>query len=58
MALCIGCNIPLVADLFQMQITMVSALLLKASGVLDPLIYFFKSYIEKYYAKKNFFVVM
>jgi len=50
---CITCNIPLVADLFQLQITMTSALLLKVTGVLNPLIYFFKSYVEKYYAKKR-----
>ena len=54
-ASCISCNIPLVADLFQLQITMTSAHLLKVSGVLNPLIYFFKSYVERYYAKKKLF---
>ena len=39
-ASCISCNLPLVADLFQLQITMASVLLLKVSGALNPLIYF------------------
>ena len=47
------CNLPIVADVFQLQITMTSVTLLKLSGVLNPLIYFFKTYIERCYAKKK-----
>jgi len=47
------CNLPLVIDLFQLQITKASAIFLKVSGVLNPLIYFFKSYIERYYGKRK-----
>ena len=47
------CNLPLIVDLFQLQFTMTSAILLKVSAVDNPLIYFFKGYLEKYYAKKR-----
>jgi len=47
------CNLPLIIDLFQIQLTSTSAILLKVSAVNNPLIYFFKGYIEKYYAKKR-----
>ena len=47
------CYLPLIIDLFQIQFTMTSAILLKVSAVNNPLIYFFKGYIEKYYAKKR-----
>ena len=47
------CNLPLVIDLFQMQITMTSTILLSLSGVLNPLTYFFKGYLEKQYAKSR-----
>ena len=47
------CNLPLVVDLFQLQITMMSAIFLKVSGALNPLIYFFKSYVERCYGKKK-----
>ena len=47
------CNLPMVADIFQLQITKTSVIFLIISGVLNPLIYFFKAYIEKCYAKKK-----
>ena len=47
------CNLPLIVDLFQLQFTMTSATLLKVSAVNNPLTYFFKGYLEKYYAKRR-----
>ena len=48
-----ACNIPLVVDLFQFQVTMTTAVLLNFTAVANPLIYFFKGYLEKYYAKQK-----
>ena len=47
------CNLPFAIGLFQMQITMTSYIFVSLSGVLNPLIYFFKGYLEKRYAKKR-----
>ena len=49
----LGCNTPLIVDVFKLHLTRTSAILLKLSAVLNPLIYFFKVYLEKYYAKKK-----
>jgi len=47
------CNIPMVVDLFQLQLTITSAIFLKFSAVDNPLIYSFKGYLEKCYARKR-----
>ena len=47
------CNIPMIVDLFKLQLTITSAIILKFSAVDNPLIYFFKGYIEKFYAKRR-----
>ena len=47
------CNIPMVIDLFQLQISMTSTILFKLSAVTNPLIYFFKGHLEKYYARQR-----
>ena len=49
----LACNIPLIADAFKFQLTNTSAMLQKASAALNPLIYFFKGYVEKYHAKQK-----
>lgn len=49
----IVCNVPIVVDLCQLRITMSSTILLKLSAVANPLIYFFKGYLERYYGKKK-----
>ena len=49
----LGCNIPLIADAFNFKLTKTSAMLQKLSAVLNPLIYFFKGYVEKYHAKQK-----
>ena len=45
------CNVPIIVDLFQAKLTRSAAIMLKLSAVLNPLIYFFKGYLEKRYAK-------
>ena len=47
------CNIPIIVDFFQLRLTMKSALMMKITAVANPLIYFFKGYLEKYYANKR-----
>ena len=47
------CNIPIVVDLFQFQVTKISAILLKVSAITNPLIYFFKGYLERCYGKRK-----
>ena len=47
------CNIPIIVDLFQLRVSMTSAILLKFTTVADPLIYFFKGYLERFYGKQK-----
>ena len=49
----ITCDVPLVVDLFQFKVTMAAAIMLKVSAVMNPLIYFFKGYLEKCFAKQK-----
>ena len=47
------CNAPVLVDLFQFQVTKTSAILLKISAITNPLIYFFKGYLERCYGKRK-----
>ncbi|XP_065063819.1 mas-related G-protein coupled receptor member A6-like [Rhopilema esculentum] len=47
----LACNLPLVAQLYQASLDSLSAIVMKLNTVLNPLVYFFKGYLEKRYAK-------
>ena len=49
----LGCNLPLIVDLYARRLTEASVILLKVNPVANPIIYFFKGYLEKYYGKKR-----
>ena len=43
----LACNVPMIVDMFSAKIGLWSVLLSNLNAVLNPLIYFFKGYIEK-----------
>ena len=45
------CNLPLIIDLYMKRITHTTSLLIKLNAIANPMIYFFKGYLEKYYGK-------
>ena len=47
------CNLPLVVGLYQKKLDQTSGILIKMNAVCNPLVYFFKSYLERRYARKN-----
>ena len=47
------CNIPAIVGLYRGQMDNVSVTLFNLNSVINPLIYFFKGYVEKQYAKKK-----
>ena len=47
----LACNLPLIVQLYQASLDSLSAILIKLNTVLNPLVYFFKGYLEKRYAK-------
>ena len=47
------CDLPIIVDLFLQRLTQTAVLLLKLNSIANPVIYFFKGYFEKYYAKKT-----
>ena len=47
------CNIPVVVELYHFRVTKTAAIMMKISAVTNPLIYFFKGYLERRYAKKK-----
>ncbi|XP_065063823.1 probable glycoprotein hormone G-protein coupled receptor [Rhopilema esculentum] len=49
----LACNLPLVARLFLGKMDRVSATLVKLNAVCNPLVYFFKNFLEKRYSKKK-----
>ena len=49
----LACNLPLVARLFQGEMDLVSATLVKLNAVCNPLVYFFKNFLEKRNSKKK-----
>ena len=50
------CNFPLIIDLYMKRITQASLYFLKLNSVANPIIYFFKGYLERYYGKKKLMV--
>ena len=47
------CDLPIIADLYLKRLTQAALLMLKLNAIANPVIYFFKGYFEKYYAKKT-----
>ena len=47
------CNIPIAVCMCQGRINSIVYLLAAANSALNPLIYFFKSYIERYFGRRN-----
>ena len=47
------CDLPLIIDLYMRRITQASVFLLRLNTIANPMIYFFKGYLERYYGKKN-----
>eukprot|EP00112_Aurelia_sp_Birch-Aquarium-sp1_P008486 Seg1936.4 transcript_id=Seg1936.4/GoldUCD/mRNA.D3Y31 product="Cephalotocin receptor 2" protein_id=Seg1936.4/GoldUCD/D3Y31 len=47
------CNIPYIVGLYLGKMNVASAILLCLNSVMNPLIYFFKGYVEKRYSKKK-----
>eukprot|EP00112_Aurelia_sp_Birch-Aquarium-sp1_P008485 Seg1936.3 transcript_id=Seg1936.3/GoldUCD/mRNA.D3Y31 product="Platelet-activating factor receptor" protein_id=Seg1936.3/GoldUCD/D3Y31 len=47
------CNIPIVVALYRAKLDIVSVSLTNLNAVINPLIYFFKGYAERWYAKKK-----
>ena len=54
----IVCNVPIVVALYRGKFDSVSISLANLNAVINPLIYFFKGYTEKWYAKKKLAVSM
>ena len=52
------CNVPIVVALYRGKFDSVSVSLTNLNAVINPLIYFFKGYAEKWYAKKKLAVSM
>ena len=47
------CNIPFIVGIYQLKMGAAQSILLKLSAIVNPLIYFFKGRLEKYYAKRK-----
>ena len=47
------CNIPFTVGIYQLKMEAAQTVLLKLSATVNPLIYFFKGRLEKYYAKRK-----
>ena len=47
------CNLPFIVNLYQGKIDNLSSIMIKLNAVCNPLVYFFKNYLEKRYSKKN-----
>eukprot|EP00795_Rhopilema_esculentum_P003653 gene3653-14894_t len=47
------CNLPFIVNLYQGKIDNHSSIMIKLNAVCNPLVYFFKNYLEKRYSKKN-----
>eukprot|EP00112_Aurelia_sp_Birch-Aquarium-sp1_P014472 Seg3125.5 transcript_id=Seg3125.5/GoldUCD/mRNA.D3Y31 product=Pinopsin protein_id=Seg3125.5/GoldUCD/D3Y31 len=47
------CNIPFTVGIYQLKLGAAQTILLKLSATVNPLIYFFKGRLEKYYAKRK-----
>lgn len=47
------CDLPIIVDMYLKRLTQTTVLLLKLGSIANPIIYFFKGYFEKYYAKRT-----
>ena len=47
------CNIPFIVGIYQLKMEVAQSIFLKLSAIVNPLIYFFKGRLEKYYAKRK-----
>lgn len=46
-------DLPLIIDFYMQRVTKVTTLLMKFNSVANPIIYFFKGYLERHYSRKN-----